>query len=210
MEKPILFSTPMVNAILSGKKTQTRRIMPFCNQIDVEDLNEISFREMMNYPDNSFRAIFDTDDAPFSEKCKYGKVGDLLWVRESYCPKYYDNYSNAYKAQWNDIAAELIPEPKWKPSIYMPKSACRIWLQVTNIKVERLQQISEDDSIKEGIDSKFNKMFEKTMYLDYLTNTFNRVNPINSYKTLWESINGENSWLANPWVWVIEFKRVER
>lgn len=209
-QHPILFSTPMVKAILSGQKTQTRRIMPFYKKLNAETLSDIDFRETKIYSDGSFRAIFDTSEEPFSEKCRYGKVGDSLWVRESYCLNYFDDNSNGYKAQWNDVAAELIPEPKWKPSIHMPKSACRIWLRITDIRVERLQQISENDAKSEGIELKFNSMFNENRFLDYQTKAFNRVNPINSYKTLWESINGENSWLVNPYVWVIEFERVEK
>jgi hypothetical protein len=140
--------------------------------------------------------------------CPYGKVGDKLWVRETFVPDYFDDHKPAYKADWNEIAAEYINEPKWKPSIHMPKSAARIWLEIISIKVERLQDITNTDSESEGIKTK--KINGSEVYDDYnCPDSFPFIFPAQSFKSLWSKINGIESWNANPWVWVIEFKRVE-
>jgi hypothetical protein len=173
MERPILMSTPMVQAIIAGTKTQTRRI--------VKDIN----------------------------KCPY-KAGDILWVRETYCditnykqePLFSSINGNfVYKAN-----TDFIGEHKWKPSIFMPKEASRISLLVKNIRVEKLQDISESDAVAEGIihtvDTKGNSIYKVQGYPQY------EYSAILAYKSLWESINGVGSWESNPFVWVVEFERM--
>lgn len=205
-ERPILFSTPMVQAILEGRKTQTRRIIKFCKKVDADFLNEIIFRNFQFYRDQSYRAIFDTDEHPFSEKFPYGKKGDILWVRETWCPGLCIKDPYAYKATFkkSDLEEGFNEKIKWKPSIFMPREACRIRLEITNIRVERLKDISDQDAIDEGIE--FRKDIE--MWRSYYLNDTWYGNPIWSYRSLWEKINGKDSWNSNPWVFVIEFKRI--
>jgi len=198
-ERPILFSAPMVRAIIDGTKTQTRRI------VKVRGVDFIGGAGQQNDPDawgyENPRAegyLTLKNGIP----CPYGKTGDHLWVRETHFisdeeheavggailtsvePKVY------YKADDKDLRAW----PGWRPSIYMPRWASRITLEVESVRVERLQAISEADAIAEGI-KPFPSIPSKI--------------PVMQYQDLWESINGPGSWEANPWVWVITFKRVK-
>jgi len=207
-EKPILFSTEMVRAILENRKTQTRRLFPF--QAKVSPHKNGYQIEYFDERDNQYYTKHKEDI------CKYGKIGDRLWIKETYCiddckedpkaPEY------LYKADYEDnVDKNLIGVDKWKPSIYMPRKASRITLEIINIRVERLNDISEQDAIAEGIeyfDIEESGKFYKNYNVEY-KNWMEFENPIDSYKTLWESINGQGSWEQNPWVWVIEFKRVE-
>lgn len=149
--------------------------------------------------------------------CPYGKVGDQLWVRETFGMKVRtvvgtpheslcyradkDNEICAYSASGNEIPV------KWKPSIHMPRWASRINLEITDIRVERLNDISEQDAIAEGI-QKYKGPLRWVRYLDAVTGEANFNCARDAFVSLWESINGAGSWSANPWVWVIEFKRV--
>jgi hypothetical protein len=175
-EKPILFSTPMVQAILEGRKTMTRRI--------VKDKFLIQGNPK-----------FSTRNSELTGVCPYGKVGDVLWVREKF-----------FKHNEHEIwyAAENFPRiidtdyVKWKPSIHMPKAAARIWLEITNIRVERLWEISDEDAKAEGVKPKEGMWFKRIQRYD------------EAFSELWQSINGEQSWNENPWVWVVEFKKIKR
>jgi hypothetical protein len=124
----------------------------------------------------------------------------VLWVREkwAYMINSYDNKPMGYYHSTDEYSG------KWKPSIYMPKEACRIFLKITEIRVERLQDISEQCAVKEGISN------NETKYYDYLRKEFITESAYHSFFTLWESINGEGSWDANPWVWVIKFEQIEK
>lgn len=197
-DKPILFSTPMAQAILEGRKTQTRRVV----KKSALDLLEAGFTP--NYVASDGNA----------ELCPFGKVGGKLWVRETWL--YNDSIEEpyAYKADYN---AEGMARHKgsWKPSIFMPKEACRLWLEIQEIGVERLQAISEEDARSEGVDS-YKSEVVGTRYKDYIADASGYgdpavdyptvSSPIESFKTLWESINGKDSWALNPWVWVVKFK----
>lgn len=139
--------------------------------------------------------------------CPYGQPGDVLWVRESYCRGYFDGGTNGYKADWTRVAAEYVKEPKWTPSIHMPKEAARIWLRIKDVRVERLNAISEADAIAEGVEEvisewcvgygNYNLKGDDAPYYD---------NPVHSFQSLWQAIYGPESWAVNPWVWVIEFE----
>ena len=197
-EHPIIFSTPMVQAILEDRKTQTRRIIK-------------------PQPKNT---DFDFRHDPYSFsikkdlliKCPYGQPGDLLWVRES-C-SYFKQLGGSlqrekikYKADDRWDGNKLI---KWKPSIHMPKAAARIWLQVKDVRVERVRDLSNDDAIAEGVESFFSGMFQETRYKDYEDLSNNWRSPYSSFQSLWILINGLKSWDDNQWVWVVEFERVEK
>jgi len=165
-ERPILFSGPMVRAILEGRKTQTRRI------VKPQPLRD---RGVMAFNDGEHPQM----------RCPYGKPGDRLWVRETWCPDV-EPYTFRYKADGDE------PLERWRPSIHIPRWASRITLEVVSVRVERLQNISEDDALAEGI-----------------TLVERGTSPVDQFNKLWESINGPGSWEANPWVWVVEFKRIE-
>jgi len=211
-ETPIIFSTPMVQAILEGRKTMTRRILkvqPKDNQDwKLSTMMSSSSREDKKHEgklhwvvyNNKF-SIKEYDERYFL--CPFGKVGDQLWVRECFQYKLNDKTMVAYRADVHESAATVI---SWKPSIFMPKAAARIWLEITNIKVERLNEITEEDALCEGVE--FDD--ENKFWFDYSNPLSECYNPIQSFETLWMKINGEDAWDLNPWVWVIEFKRINK
>lgn len=199
-EHPILFSTEMVKAILEGRKTQTRRI----KNLKEINLNPASWRYVSklggSWKDKAkyiFRFINPTG-RPVNIASPYGLPGDRLWVRETFLverSQHKDFYE--YKADYsNTFAGDVC----WKPSIFMPREACRILLEVTDVRVERLQDISEEDAIAEGI--------SLPNYAEQAIKDIFFPEPSAIYSELWESINGKGSWDKNPWVWVIEFKKV--
>lgn len=211
-ERPILFSAPMVRAILEGRKTQTRRVVKPPRGHELVELRsheaDPRFSGKHNDPMSWGYPYFD-DGAPallgqWPELCPYGAPGDRLWVRETFCGNCDD--SLVYRAtvdadtDWN---SEEIAETRWRPSIHMPRWASRIDLEVTGVRVERLRDINETDAIAEGIqpfgDGNGYHVDEGRFYYGTASG---------SYCSLWESINGAGSWNANPWVWVVEFKRV--
>ena len=221
-EHPILFSTPMVQAILNGRKTQTRRIInpqPRCSD------NHISLGydpDQVKWAKESFRPVLSKgflycgncgEYVKFNTmglRVPYGQVGDILWVRETWMP-----LTKGFMYKADGLHNPKSPMIKWKPSIFMPKEVCRIKLLVKNIRVERLQGITESDAIAEGIhpDAGGWKSYE----IIHSGKHKGEVNPhtvvpnkspITSYKELWESINGLSSWDINPLVWVIEFKTI--
>jgi len=198
-EIPILYSTPMVQAKLAGRKTVTRRILK--EQPD----NECYFEIQIGHCDGVFGVLIDYnqgDENPFV-RCPYGGPGDILWAREAF--QYVDIYPEPdifglylYKANGD--------KGPFRPSIHMPKDAARIWEEVVSIRVERLHDITEEDAIKEGIIQDCD--YGTTGYRNYLKpdETVSDICAKESYQTLWESINGKGSWDINPWVWVIETK----
>jgi hypothetical protein len=207
-EVPILFSGEMVRAIIAGKKTMTRRTTGLHRVNKSPD--KVQFIRMQEYPDGTYRAIFQHDDAdaPGSIKSPYGKTGDVLWVRESWnveqipAPPEGDRdqllyYYKATEKQYVDM--------KWKPSIHMPKVISRTWMLVTNINVERLQDVSDEDAIAEGVERIGDPA--KGGFKDYVAEGKSPwMCARNSFFTLWQSINGEDSLCENPWVWAVSFK----
>lgn len=130
------------------------------------------------------------------------KIGDILWVRETWAKT---EIGFVYKAK---TCGNDKPINGWKPSIFMPKEAARIFLEVTNVRVERLQDISREDAIAEGIERFDDATF---WYKNYLNQPLPGCsNPITSFQTLWMAINGAESWQSNPWVWVYEFKKIAK
>lgn len=209
MEHPILFSTPMVQAILEGRKSQTRRMVKF------KYLPEIggSYGErVMIYGKSGTLAMY----------CPYGRSGDILWVREMWRIAHinhtlnigdffviqFKNYStikidqellrNKFYEKPYEIGSIGDAYSEWRPSIFMPKVASRIKLEITNIKVEKLCDITEEDVMAEGISlPNYAEQAIKDVYYP---------EPSDIYAELWDKINGTGSWIKNPWVWVIEFK----
>lgn len=205
-ERPILFSAPMVLALLDGSKTQTRRIIARPLQ-HPNWTDYVYFGPSKNDPSCRSMAIECGPDYPDGKDdqvlCPYGAAGDRLYVRETwqhsndpYGP--YDSDCDVfYRADYMDDPhgpdGELSPEGKyrrWRPSIHMPRIASRIDLEIVSVRVEQLQSIGEADAKSEGVDP-------ATCVHGYY----------DGYAKLWGKINGADSWLANPWVWVIDFKR---
>lgn len=198
--RPILFSAPMIRAILDGRKSQTRRIIkPQPRQIDG------GWQYGKKYQNHAFgAAATPATDIFYPYQCPYGQPGDHLWVRETW-QKFGKEY--AYAATDGDVFSET----KWRPSIHMPRDASRITLQITDIRAERLHDITESDAIDEGINFTTQNGGPNKYYDNYHTGRWMDSemlnNPIASYRTLWETINGPGSWEQNPWVWVIEFSK---
>lgn len=195
-ERPILFSAPMVRAILEDTKTQTRRIVkpqPPAGTLSVST---------WHHPDEDekgphFWPFGEDEILPgWSIPCPYArKMGDQLWVRETWRPFYTDSAiyladAGTHRLNAPTEAAAKASWPGWKPSIHMPRRHSRISLEVTTVRVEKLVSISVYDAVNEG----WSKACPDT--------------PGVWYSKLWEEINGPGSWAANPWVWVIEFKKV--
>lgn len=192
-ERPILFSAPMVRALLDGRKTQTRRI--------VKKLHP-SCREMIAH--DRIGGLFTCRDA-FSRcvqmlPCPYGQPSDRLWVKEAFAPM--EDAQSPGSVQYR-ADREHPQVTKWKPSIFMPRRASRILLEVVSVRAEQLQDISAADAIAEGIQRTNGDGEWAAEGLAYTGHS-----PRETYRELFESINGAGSWDANPWVWVIEFRRI--
>lgn len=216
---PVLFNTDMVQAERAGRKKMTRRMKglerinenPDCYiwlnhypQIDIPRL-------AIPYDDNFYYAFTGKHDNSSLTvlACPYGQPGDVLWVRETWCQKAIWEIGTPtyeYKADFSEIEIERRRKFKirWKPSIFMPFKACRVFLKITSIGVERLHDITEQDAIDEGvlIDA------EGLECWDYIDNCF-RGTPVDSFNSLWVRINGQSSYNTNPWVWVISFERIK-
>jgi hypothetical protein len=210
-ERPILFSTEMVQAILAGRKTQTRRVIKPQPPEDCKDSEPMI--DWCDFEDHGWKNCFVSFEMAqgdsHSVKSPYGKVGDLLWVRETWAPMYNEFGYTGYKADdfsGIDNIKDHLYKGKWKPSIHMPKSRARIFLEITEIKAQRLQDISEEDAKNEGI-----SITESGNYKNYGHAPYNKdlEDAASSFMTLWWRINGMDSWDANPWVWVIKFKVIK-
>jgi hypothetical protein len=219
-ERPILFSAPMVRAILDGTKTQTRRaIKP---QPESEHSGE-PYWFVGGYRAWRIRGCTEpTRSGSHNEiECPYGQPGDRLWVRENgwerpertakmmregadtWKPYYFD----ADGLSWQDLEDFKAWRFKRRPSIHMPRRASRITLEITGVRVERLQDISEADSVAEGCTKNHNGYFWGGPH--DVSGLKQMATAQKAYRDLWESINGPGSWEANPWVWVVSFKRLE-
>ena len=187
-EKPILFSTTMVQAILDGRKTQTRRIV----KVNIADrfVLDDSGNVLGSYTEGMPEVYPTIDDAPYQE-------GDILWVRETwnYSPKWY----YCYKADTiPDDSHGYIGSIPWRPSIFMPRAAARLFLLVKNVWVERLQEISHFEAQCEGVAMASDDDLKEYGYRA-------------GFKQLWDSLNKTRGypWDSNPWVWIYEFERTE-
>lgn len=234
-ERGIIFNAEMVRAVLEGRKTQTRRIIKDCPTVQ-----DGWYPDRYNNSDEwTFWGARGSSDAgrctlPFV-KCPFGEVGDRLWVRETWMPdaprdgtwgdvefygckgsplsmipKRFRKPENCiHRASWD--GSEMVG---WTPSIHMPRWASRITLEITGVRVERLQDISESDAVAEGIEPLPLEPDMPQFYHEYFPIGIKNglrcnMSAAGSFSGLWEAIYGKESWQANPWVWVIEFKRVE-
>lgn len=200
MERPILFSGPMVRAILDGRKTQTRRpVKPQPPDPTVrmyaEENEDFSGKTDRWYAEEENRGRPWTDGALY--RCPYGKPGDRLWVRETFR---YDGFALSYRAVDGFF---LDGREKWRPSIHMPRWASRLTLEVVSVRVERVQDITDADSRDEGV-----VCSDCASASPRLEHCCCRL----LYRVLWSQIYDANGygWDANPWVWVVEFRVAER
>jgi hypothetical protein len=261
-DRPILFSAPMVRAILEGRKTQTRRAVKLHGNDGLQADHDVW--RFCEFHENPRRAVWQhrtNISRVITEVCRYGKPGDRLWVREAWspdapyvypCPQYwyrldFDQFSDPTLnrehccpkesrgnhgdcfACWSENHGKF----RWRPSIHMPRRASRITLEITEVRVQRLNEISEEDAIAEGIDPLFSPAEVKARpelhhdpmpWRNYLwhgdigrgitakqsaawRHQYSSYEvPSGSYSSLWESING--AWAQNPWVWAVSFRRV--
>jgi hypothetical protein len=243
-EKPILFSAPMVRAILDGTKTETRRVVKWpagCDEFWREDARPwlLGFGGG-DYPDVS-DGLIQVEDAPVLRVCPYGAPGDILWVRETWrpwswhegepitvefqaggprteCesdPAWAFRYEQWEERTWIALTEELEAKGvqtdddgfyrwegenplRWRPSIHMPRWAARLFLRVTDVRLERVQDITEEGAIAEGVRG------DEHDWADQPT-------PSMCFSALWDSLNAKRGygWDANPWVWVYKFERTE-
>lgn len=204
-ERGIIFNAGMVRSILSGQKTQTRRVCKPMQQWTNQDC-----REVRTY-DGSPHHFIKGAELPIGRlDCPFGKVGDRLWVREAWrlfnradecgcespcsCPS---SGTPLYRASHDD------GESKWRPSIHMPRWASRILLEITGVWVERLNDISEEDARSEGVSWSDGSTTEVGLPTQMV------VDAKDEFARLWQSIYGEESWRSNPWVWCISFMRIK-
>lgn len=202
-ERPILFSAPMVCALLAGTKTQTRRAMR--DQVCTPGIVRMArpgYCEIINEHDVHVPGFY----------CPYGAPGDRLWVRETWQHQpggvIYDAAGGVVDSHEDETIYRAsrphYPGP-WKPSIFMPRWATRLLLEVTEVRVERLQDISEADAMAEGIVSQHGGGWGLPA-----GEHFHLYDPRISYWSLWETINGAGAVDRNPWVWVVSFRRTKQ
>lgn len=209
-ERPILFSGEMVRALLAGTKTQTRRVVRPRHDWRMDERED-------GTPWPYFRDYVYEEPEPVEVPCPYGAPGDMLWVKErwqwasAYWASIYRDpgATDAERAECQAgagyYATHRNPEcdGPWTSPLYMPRLLSRITLRVTSVRVERVQDISEEDARAEGVvRACFGGWTDGTTDYDTIT-------AAQAFRALWESINGAESWAANPWVWVVGFERVE-
>lgn len=224
-ERGMIFNADMVRAILDGRKTQTRRIM--------KPQPEPCPRGGHWWPSNVFKTMLHVEDEMQNGKggwgglvgdaCPFGDVGDRIWVREAFASGLSTKSTLAYRAthKREDLEDGFYDTIKWTPSIHMPRWASRILLEITDVRVERLNAISEEDAIAEGMqgvicpcckgDSEYSTSQYDAETLAVVDEIPCRACESNRSKffTLWDSIYGYGQHCIGEWVWVIEFKRVE-
>ncbi|ELK1314845.1 hypothetical protein QI814_003815 [Escherichia coli] len=194
-ERGMIFNGEMVRAILDGRKTQTRRVIK--PQPDEDGLAKVTDGPWVDTSERVYR-------------CPFGAVGDRIWVRETWAEAgagapdlklYRANYPAHVSSRYENVPP--VEEIRWTPSIHMPRWASRILLEIAGLRVERLNSISQADAIAGGAPPShpsIDVVSRQFGYPDFSRSWFGQT---------WQSIYGDDSWQANPWVWVIEFKHIE-
>ena len=230
ISRPILFSGPMVRALLAGTKTQTRRALKH---------QPIDIIPMPKEPDRQWVILKQREPEPKGKvvRCRFGVPGDLLWVRETWAHVPIrgsdggqgDEMGPIYRADGEEAFKDFTGP--WRPSIFMPRKYSRITLRITDVRVERLQKITETDAAAEGVYRDEDRPEERrkgafcpncadtglNMGVDpgsggaqFDTDCTDCDSYVKRYRWLWDSINGPNSWASNPWVWAVLFERAEK
>lgn len=230
-ETPILMQGDMVRATLEDRKTNTRRIIDdkwfdecVCQAVDAVLRSGCIHSREFRHPHQH---------APTAKVCPYGKPGDRLWVRETWLPFRHDHIMDgkryAYSADsignGDSDRCRVELGYKWRPSIHMPRAACRLTLEITDVRVQRVQDITSDDIIAEGVQYPVTEDRHPIIRLTGKCPPVNYHRRINvpagetlthdellrcHFASLWDSINGEGAWKRNDWVWAIAFKRLEQ
>ena len=222
-ERPILFSEQRVRALLVGQQTQTRRIMKpqtfGLGQDHHEGVHafDVSANHLHGYKMMSM--------ADISYQCPYGKPGDILWVRETWRGPIVPECDLAeyerdptpfrlpafcqYRADSNELGQHSMNSPEgeqfgWQTAIHMPRWASRINLEITDVRAEKIQDISEDDIMAEGVQT------DSHFLNNFFTMNMDSESPKEAYRKAWQKQYGATSWEVNPWVWVVEFHRIDR
>lgn len=232
-ERPIIFSGPMVRALLDGSKTQTRRVAPVA-RLRITPYGDGSVTWGVNFS-KSIKGVLGSHSGGrlnevqarriiASQFCPYGQPGDRLWVRETWrgvveinppgkttelgIARYVPDQEYCRRVEYR--ATQDRDGGPWRPSTHMPRWASRITLEVTGVRIENLQDISEADAIAEGIET--NEYFARQEYFDCVApaGSHGRPRPISEYQALWDSLNAARCpWVDSPYVWVVEFKRAQ-
>lgn len=216
-ERGMIFNGEMVRAILDGRKTQTRRIMKVQLSEDFTPMNmalETDYKarwytpgivDKDGYLQPASKEVFGVSNENEGYSCPFGAVGDRIWVREAFASGLSTKSTLAYRAthKREDLEDGFYDAIKWTPSIHMLRWASRITLEITDVRVERLNSISQSDAIAEGAPPSHRSIDAVSQHFGYPD--FSR----SWFGQTWGHIYGEESWQANPWVWVIEFKRIE-
>jgi hypothetical protein len=213
-ETGLMFKGPLVRAILEGRKTQTRRVM------------KLKFNDRFSYMKTNLQAAYN-EIIEFREQegtwfglhgwnelckctCPFGKPGDRIYVRETYAhhPQFAQMTFRADGEEFEDADGWLWA-PKWTPAIHMKKEEARIWLEITGVRVERLQDMSNQDALAEGV-NRISHGREGNFYSAIRSEQHpkNWCYPDDAFRELWNSTGGD--WDANPWVWVIDFKPIKK
>jgi hypothetical protein len=209
-EKPILFSTEMVEAIIKGNKTETRRTRGL-EEIN-KNPNDWANIDIQWGIDKCYISAINRKSGEILDiKCPYGTIHTKIWIRETWALLdflVHDQEGIVYKASEIGKDWEANDEAwTWKPSIHMSKKYARIWLRIESIGIDRLKNITKEEAIAEGIQVLENDV--QYSYKDYLSNQVYYFDPRNSFESIWDSINGEGAWDFNPWVWVIKFSKLK-
>jgi hypothetical protein len=215
-EKPIIFSGPMIRAIIDGRKTMTRRVAKLTDSGRLKAVG--SSRNW--HPDDPNAAL----------ACPYGQPGERLWVREAWAPVVPGVTAPPFYYRADVSPSEFTNMLRWRPSIHMPRHASRITLEITGVRVERVQEITGKDAVKEGIESVWPDGDPSSYFGAFRNYEFETAHPkrgtvivpekhqlmgfqdaTRSFRSLWDSLNAKRGfgWEVNPFVWVVEFKRVQ-
>lgn len=244
--KPILFSTPMVQAILAGRKTQTRRLIKSRYESGMFQVSTAQYEpDVAGYYHNRSVCAVDWDERTIDGGdilCPYGEVGGIVWVRENFKVQEVQRY---FDSEWqNNICIDFpasegtLAVRHWfkmreserpkvlrrrhpdkvflSPNIHLPEKCARIFLKITDISVERLQDITEEDAIAEGVEERAHRCGGFGYYQaggeiqDCYCQKWDNPPIVEGFKDLWESINGPDSWEQDPWIWKLTFERIEK
>ena len=211
VQRPIIFSAPMVRAILKGRKTQTRRVV---KPLPSWQVHSVCAPALAAQPWDVWFHFPETERVGHMRTCPYGVPGDRLWVRETFCGAYSDDGGNSFECRDLNGMQEVVfradgvypfPVRRWRPAIFMPRWASRITLEITDVRVQRVQEIGLEDCLAEGIDVPGR---ERMLKIGPINRACDEAHSQAHFWQLWDSINAKRGfgWDTNPWVWAITFR----